>query len=141
MPTQALLWDPSYAHTLITHSLTFIIYICYLTQDDVYIVMPYRYCALYVCVCVLQLKDLRSQITKEACVSISYVCVLLGAEAATFAAAMLSQLIALLPNSAKVMSTSAEVCLQFIVKVGKGMVAALSVQRSQITIYSEFVFT
>lgn len=62
------------------------------------------------------LKDLRSQITREACVSLSYLCVVLGAVVAPFAASMLPQLFALLPNSAKVMATSAEICVQFIFK-------------------------
>lgn len=62
------------------------------------------------------LKDLRSQITREACVTISYLCVVLGQVVAPFAMSMLPQLFALLPNSAKVMATSADVCVQFIIK-------------------------
>lgn len=69
---------------------------------------------MFLCV---QLKDLRSQITKEACISLSYVCVVLGQVVATFAASMLPQLLALLPNSAKVMSISAELCVKYIIKV------------------------
>lgn len=64
-----------------------------------------------------QLKDLRSQITREACVTLSYLCVVLGQVIAPFAASMLPQLFALLPNSAKVMAISAEICVRFIVKV------------------------
>jgi hypothetical protein len=68
------------------------------------------------CACV-QLKDLRSQITREACVSLSYLCVVLGQVIAPFAVSMLPPLFALLPNSAKVMATSAEICVKFIIKV------------------------
>ena len=50
--------------------------------------------------------------------TLSYLCVILGQVIAPFAASMLPQLFALLPNSAKVMATSAEVCVRFIIKVG-----------------------
>lgn len=65
----------------------------------------------------VQLKDLRSQITREACVSLSYLCQVLGHVVAPFAISMLPELISLLPNSAKVMAMSAEVCVKFIIRV------------------------
>lgn len=74
----------------------------------------------------MQLKDLRSQITREACVSLSYLCVVLGQVAAPFAVLMLPHLFALLPNSAKVMATSAEVCLKFVIKVSQLVLSNLT---------------
>lgn len=65
----------------------------------------------------IQLKDLRSQITREACITISYLSTVLGSGFAHFAEAVIPQLIILLPNSAKVMASSAEVCVKFIMKV------------------------
>ena len=50
----------------------------------------------------LQLKDLRSSITREACVTLSYITTVFGVEFAGVAESMMSQLIPLLPNSAKV---------------------------------------
>ena len=63
------------------------------------------------------LKDLRSQVVREACVTISCLAVTLGSDFASFSEFMLPTLMTLLPNSAKVMATSAEVCLKFILKV------------------------
>ena len=54
---------------------------------------------------------------REACVTLSYLCVVLGADFAPRAEHVLPTLIAILPNSAKVMSTSAEICIKFIFKV------------------------
>lgn len=51
--------------------------------------------------------------------TISYFCVVLGQVIAPFVVLMLPQLFALLPNSAKVMATSAEVCVKFIIKVSR----------------------
>jgi CLIP-associating protein 1/2 len=62
------------------------------------------------------LKDLRSSITREACVTLSYITTVFGVEFAGVAESMMSQLIPLLPNSAKIMATSASVCIKFIVK-------------------------
>lgn len=54
---------------------------------------------------------------RETCVTLSYLCVVLGADFAHCAEQMMPSLIGLLPNSAKIMATSAQVCIQFIVKV------------------------
>lgn len=63
------------------------------------------------------LKDLRSQVVREACVTLSCLVANLGIELLQFVEMMLPYLIALLPNSAKVMSSSANVCVRIIVKV------------------------
>ena len=49
--------------------------------------------------------------------TLSYLCVVLGSVIAPFAVSMLPQLFVLLPNSAKVMATSADLCVRFIIKV------------------------
>jgi hypothetical protein len=63
------------------------------------------------------LKDLRSQITREACITISYLATLLGSGFTHFAEVVVPQLIVLLSNTAKVMASSAEVCVKLIIKV------------------------
>ena len=63
------------------------------------------------------LKDLRSQVVREACVTVSGLAATLGSDFAPFSELILPTLLTLLPNSAKVMATSAEVCLKFIIKV------------------------
>ncbi|XP_064397669.1 CLIP-associating protein 1-B-like [Halichondria panicea] len=65
---------------------------------------------------VLSLKDLRSQVVREASITLSLMATLFTSEFSFFAELMLPQLIALLSNSAKVMASSAEVCLKMIVK-------------------------
>ena len=62
-------------------------------------------------------KDLRSQVVREACITLSCIAVHLRVELSQFAEQMLPCLIALLPNSAKVMSTSASVCIKIIIQV------------------------
>ncbi len=64
-----------------------------------------------------QLKDLRSQVVREASITLSLMATLFTSEFSFFAELMLPQLIALLSNSAKVMASSAEVCLKMIIKV------------------------
>ena len=54
------------------------------------------------CPFLLQLKDLRSQVTREACVTLSFFSVVFAGDFATMAELMMSQLIPLLSNSAKV---------------------------------------
>ena len=63
------------------------------------------------------LKDLRSQVVREACVTLSCLVVHLRVELSAFAELMLPHLVALLPNSAKVMASSASVCTKIIIKV------------------------
>ena len=54
------------------------------------------------CLSLLQLKDLRSQVTREACVTFSFLSVVFAGDFASTAELMMSQLIPLLSNSAKV---------------------------------------
>ncbi|CAI8057490.1 CLIP-associating protein 1 [Geodia barretti] len=62
------------------------------------------------------LKDLRSQVTRETCVTLAYVSTVMGVEFVGVAENMLTQLIPLLLNSAKIMATSASICVKFILK-------------------------
>lgn len=70
-----------------------------------------KLCEHYVVSCV---KDLRSQVVREACVTISYISLKLGLKCARFCEKLLPILINLIPNSAKIMSTSATVAVRFI---------------------------
>ena len=63
------------------------------------------------------LKDLRSQVVREACVTLACLAVHLRVDLLQFAELMLPHLIALLPNSAKVMASSANVCVKIIIQV------------------------
>ena len=63
------------------------------------------------------LKDLRSQVVREACVTLSCLVVHLRIDLSTFAELMLPHLVTLLPNSAKVMASSASVCIKIIIRV------------------------
>ena len=63
------------------------------------------------------LKDLCSQIVKEACVNMSCLVVHLRVDLSTFIELILPHLVALLPNSAKVMASLASVCTKIIIKV------------------------
>jgi CLIP-associating protein 1/2 len=62
------------------------------------------------------LKDLRSQVTRETCVTLAYASTVMGVEFVGVAENMLTQLIPLLLNSAKIMATSASICVKFILK-------------------------
>lgn len=70
-----------------------------------------KLCELYFISCV---KDLRSQVVREACVTISYLSLRLGIKSARFCETLLPILINLIPNSAKIMSSSAIVAIRFI---------------------------
>jgi CLIP-associating protein 1/2 len=61
--------------------------------------------------------DLRSQLVREACVAISFGAVSIGMKFDRFATAVLPSLFQLLPNSAKIISSSGHICITFIVKV------------------------
>ncbi len=63
------------------------------------------------------IKDLRSQVVRETCVTLSCLAVHLRGEMSTLAEMFLPNLISLLPNSAKVMATSANVCIKMLIKV------------------------
>jgi CLIP-associating protein 1/2 len=62
------------------------------------------------------LKDLRSQVVRESCVTLSCLAVHLKLDMNLFAELMLPYLVALLPNSAKVMASSANVCMRMLVQ-------------------------
>ena len=64
------------------------------------------------------IKDLRSQVVRETCVTLSCMVVHFRVEMAFFAELVLPNLINLLPNSAKVMASSAAVCIKIMIKVG-----------------------
>ncbi|XP_039287567.1 CLIP-associating protein 2 isoform X3 [Nilaparvata lugens] len=64
----------------------------------------------------LSLKDLRSQVVREACLTIAYLCRTLGNRVDRFAENLLAHLIGLLLNSAKIMASSGLVCIRFILQ-------------------------
>uniref|UniRef100_A0A0R3RYT9 CLASP_N domain-containing protein n=1 Tax=Elaeophora elaphi TaxID=1147741 RepID=A0A0R3RYT9_9BILA len=61
-------------------------------------------------------KDLRSQLCREACVTIAFYCERLGLVMVSVIEALMPTLISLMQNSAKVMATSAQLALQYVVK-------------------------
>ncbi|CAC5380171.1 CLASP1_2 [Mytilus coruscus] len=62
------------------------------------------------------IRDLRSQIVREACITIAYMSQVLGSKFDHFAESQMSHLINLIPNSAKIMATSGIVCIRFILQ-------------------------
>lgn len=64
----------------------------------------------------LSVKDLRSQVVRETCITIAFLSQTLGQKVDHFAEALLSNLINLIPNSAKIMSTSGTVTIRFIIQ-------------------------
>jgi CLIP-associating protein 1/2 len=67
--------------------------------------------ALNVC-----LKDLRSKVVREACVTIAFLCQCLGIRMDRFCEGVMPVLFTLIPNSAKIMSTSGFVCIRFVIQ-------------------------
>ncbi|VDM56103.1 unnamed protein product [Angiostrongylus costaricensis] len=65
-------------------------------------------------------KDLRSQVCREACITVSFLCEKLGVSVVRLCEALLPATIGLIPNSAKIMSTSGITASHFIVKAGIG---------------------
>ncbi|XP_015792316.1 CLIP-associating protein 2-like isoform X2 [Tetranychus urticae] len=61
-------------------------------------------------------KDLRSQVVRETCFTIGYISQKLGLKATRFCEMLLPILISLIPNSAKIMSSSATVAIRFIIQ-------------------------
>ncbi|CAN7983080.1 unnamed protein product, partial [Ixodes hexagonus] len=61
-------------------------------------------------------RDLRSQVVREACITIAYLSQQLGQKLDRFSEAVLPALINLIPNSAKIMSTSGIVTIRFIIE-------------------------
>merc|ERR1719412_1555767 len=64
----------------------------------------------------VSVKDLRSQVVREACITIAYMSQLLRLKVDRFLEALMQNLINLIPNSAKVMSTSGIVTMRFIIQ-------------------------
>ncbi|XP_063424882.1 CLIP-associating protein 1-A-like isoform X7 [Mytilus trossulus] len=62
------------------------------------------------------IRDLRSQIVREACITVAYMSQQLGSKFDHFAESQMSHLINLIPNSAKIMATSGIVCIRFILQ-------------------------
>ena len=61
-------------------------------------------------------KDLRSQVVRESCLTIAYLSQKMGLKCGRFCEALLPNLIFLIPNSAKIMSSSAIVTIRFIIE-------------------------
>ncbi|XP_076456225.1 CLIP-associating protein 1-A-like isoform X9 [Babylonia areolata] len=66
--------------------------------------------------CISGVKDLRSQVVREACITIAYMAQHLSHRMDHFAEMVLPALFNLLPNSAKIMATSGCVCIRFIIQ-------------------------
>jgi CLIP-associating protein 1/2 len=64
----------------------------------------------------LQIKDLRSQIVREACISIAFLSTTIGARLEKFCEDAMTHLINLMQNSAKVMALSGVVAIRFIIE-------------------------
>ncbi|XP_070536536.1 CLIP-associating protein 1-B-like isoform X12 [Ptychodera flava] len=60
--------------------------------------------------------DLRSQVVREACLTLAFLSMTLGRQFVNVAEFVLPTLFNLVPNSAKIMSSSGTVCLHFIIK-------------------------
>lgn len=64
----------------------------------------------------ISVKDLRSQVVKEACITIAFLSVRLGVKFDHFAESIFHSLIELIPNSAKVIASSGLVAIRFILE-------------------------
>ncbi|XP_047740413.1 CLIP-associating protein 2 isoform X9 [Hyalella azteca] len=64
----------------------------------------------------LSIRDLRSQVVREACITVAYLAQELHHRVDHLCEMVLPHLIALIPNGAKVMSTSGTVCIRFIIQ-------------------------
>lgn len=62
------------------------------------------------------LKDLRSQVVREACITVAYLSKCLCNKFDHFAESVLSNLINLIQNSAKVIASSGQICIRFILQ-------------------------
>lgn len=62
------------------------------------------------------LKELRSQVIREACISIAFMSKMLRNKVDTFLTYILQELINLVPNSVKVIASSGTIALKFVVK-------------------------
>ncbi|XP_022241133.1 CLIP-associating protein 2-like [Limulus polyphemus] len=64
----------------------------------------------------ISVKDLRSQVVREACITIAFLSQQMGSKLDHFSEAVLQTLISLIPNSAKIMSTAGIVAIRFIIQ-------------------------
>merc|ERR550532_611625 len=64
----------------------------------------------------VSVKDLRSQVVREACITIAYMSQVLRLKVDRFLEALMQNLINLIPNSAKIMSSSGIVAMRFIIQ-------------------------
>merc|ERR550532_2806089 len=64
----------------------------------------------------LSVKDLRSQVVREACITVAYMSQVLRLKVDRFLEALMQNLINLIPNSAKIMSSSGIVAMRFIIQ-------------------------
>lgn len=68
----------------------------------------------------LSVKDLRSKVVREACITIAYLSHRIGNKLERFCEGLMPFLFNLIPNSAKIMSTSGIVCIRFIIQYTHG---------------------
>ena len=61
-------------------------------------------------------KDLRSKVVREACISIAFMSQFLGMKVDRFMEGLLQLLFNLIPSSTKIMSSSATVCIRFVIQ-------------------------
>lgn len=66
--------------------------------------------------CQLSLKDLRSKVVRETCITVAFLSQTLGIRVDRFCEGVLPTLFNLIPNSTKIMSTSAIVCIRFVIQ-------------------------
>lgn len=66
------------------------------------------------------IKDLRSKVVRETCITIAYLSQQLGNKVERFCESLLPSLFNLIPNSAKIMSSCAIVCIRFIIQFTHG---------------------
>lgn len=64
----------------------------------------------------ISVKDLRSQIVREACITIAYLSQRIGIKCDHFAEVLLPSLVNLIPNSVKIMATSGVIAIRFIIQ-------------------------
>ncbi len=64
----------------------------------------------------VSIKDLRSQVVREACITVAYLSQLMGQKSERFLETLLQPIINLIPNSARVMATSGIVCMRFVIR-------------------------
>ncbi|XP_063716425.1 CLIP-associating protein 2-like isoform X3 [Symsagittifera roscoffensis] len=62
----------------------------------------------------MSVKDLRSQVAREACISVAFMCLLMGVAATPLAEGCLASLFSIVPNSAKIIASSGCTALMYI---------------------------